>query len=591
MKKLSKIMSLVLTLVVVLSLALAACTKNNANSWKSDETNHWHEDEEGNKTDEAAHVYDSDTDAECNVCGYKRTVEDNGDNKEKTVIKNVLMWVSETTGVKELTLEQVKAFNSTNDTYTIDIDTLTIEGVSEANSASTMITDVETGADIFCFAQDQTSRLVQAGALNTLGKKATEFVETNNDSGAVKAATSGENVVAYPLTSDNGYFLIYDKRVITDESHLDSLENLIADCQAAGKTFSMEIDTSAWYIASFFFAVGCTSEWTYSSDGKTIESVADDWNSDKGVIAMKAIQKLEKLSVDEYVSSSAANQFSAATACGCLVSGTWAVDAVVEAIGEENVGYADLPSFTVDGETYHMGSYSGCKLMGVKPQSDPTRSAALHQLVQYLTSEECQLQRFEQFSWGPSNLNAQKSDAVKANAALSALAAQNEYATPQGQIPDEWWNIANVLGTNAKEAALNDETALKAALEAYDTAIQAVAEKVDVKTDEELEAWSVIGNIGGSNWDTDLEMVESPDNTWTTKEAYELTADSVFKLRQGGAWSVQIGANDAFCDGGSGNITLETLDATAGRYYIKVVLTVDDSGTITGGTVSLVAAE
>ena len=50
-------------------------------TWSHDETNHWHQctdancpDKPGSIKDTAAHVYDDDADAICNVCGYERTI-------------------------------------------------------------------------------------------------------------------------------------------------------------------------------------------------------------------------------------------------------------------------------------------------------------------------------------------------------------------------------------------------------------------------------------------------------------------------------------------------------------------------------------
>lgn len=492
---------------------------------------------------------------------------------------DITVWVSEVDGVAKQFEDQIQRFNETNE-YGF-IFNANIEGVTEAESATKMITDVATGADLYAFAQDQTTRLVQAGALAQLGVQATAEVQSSHDAGAVKAATVGGNVVAYPLTSDNGYFMLYDKSVITDESHLTDLATLVADCEAAGRNFSMEIDTSAWYLASFFFATGCTSEWTYDDNGLPL-SVADDFNSPKGLVAAKAIQILTNSK--NHVSSSKAADFDATVPSAIVVTGTWDVGTAASILGD-NLGMAELPSFTVDGQTYHMGSFSGNKLLGVKPTDDANKAAGLSLLARYLTNAECQLERFESFNWGPSNLAAQSNDAVKADAALSALAAQNAYATPQGNIDGHWWDIGSQLGADIKAAT--DEAGLQAALDAYKAALQGV-----IDLDESaLKAWSVIGAIGDSGWNLDLEMVEDPENTWISKDAYDITADTAFKLRQGGGWDVQIGANDAFCDGGSGNITLETLGAEAGRYYIKLVLTVDGNGNITGGTVSLVPAE
>ena len=169
---------------------------------------------------------------------------------------DLTIWVSESDGVKELTQKQIEAFMKANPGIKINA---TIEGVTEADSATLMITDVESGADIYCFAQDQLARLVMANALNALGEKASATVKELNDEISVGAATVNGQLYCYPMTSDNGYYMYYDKSVVKEE-HLDSLEDIIADCEAANKLFSMELETSAWYNASFFFATGCKSE-------------------------------------------------------------------------------------------------------------------------------------------------------------------------------------------------------------------------------------------------------------------------------------------------------------------------------------------
>ena len=367
---------------------------------------------------------------------------------------DITVWVAE--NAVELTKKQIEDFNSTN-TDGIKFNA-TVEAVSEADAATQMITDVEAGGDIYCFAQDQFARLVQAGALAKLGTKASETVTAANDPGVVAAATSGDTLYAYPLTSDNGYFMYYDKSVIPEED-VDSLEKLIADCEGAKKYFAFEQQTSAWYLASFFFATGCKSEWKTDDKGNFI-SVDDTFNSPAGLIAVKGMKKL----VDSpyHLSAGGADQFNQGAAI--LVSGTWDFEAVKGILGD-NMGVTDLPSFEVDGQEYHLGSFNGCKLMGVKPQVDAVKAAALHKLAQYLTGEQAQMERFEALSWGPSNLADQASEAVQANPGLAALLAQGPYSVPQGQIHGSWWDVAKVIGEDVKAAT--DEAGLQQALDNY----------------------------------------------------------------------------------------------------------------------------
>jgi len=459
---------------------------------------------------------------------------------------DITVWVAEK--AVDLTKTQIDNFNATNsDGIKFNA---TIEPVSESDSATQMITDVEAGGDIFCFAQDQFARLVQAGALAKLGVKAGETVVAANDAGTVAAATSGDTLYAYPLTSDNGYFMYYDKSVIPDED-VDSLEKLIADCEAAKKYFAFEMQSSAWYNASFFFATGCKSEWVTDDAGKFI-SVTDTFDSPEGLIAVKGMKKL--VGSDFHLSSSQGSEFSSNAAI--VVTGTWAYEEIKGILGD-NMGVTDLPSFEVDGKEYHLGSFNGCKLMGVKPQTDKVKGAALHKLAQYLTGYDCQMERFNTLAWGPSNVEAQANEAVQANPGLAALIKQAPYSVPQGQIHGSWWDIAKVISDDVKNAA--DDAGLQAALDNYAAKIGALFNM----SDEEKNSWSVIGSINGDGWSVDLPMSKGDDGLWKTDEAYAMEAGVEFKVRQGKSWDNAFPAeNFKVEEAGTYYVTLNEADGT-----------------------------
>ena len=474
---------------------------------------------------------------------------------------DITMWVSEKTdendpekSVVNQMYAQIEDFMAENPGIVINA---TISGVTEADAGSKVVADVATAPDIYCFAQDQLARLVQASALAAPGGDIAKLIKENNDANSVYAASVAGQLYAYPMTSDNGYYMYYDKSVVTDPS---SLEKIIADCEAAyaagnESTVIRYALENAWYTASFFFATGCHSNWTMDEAGN-FTSVDDDFNSANGLIAMKGMQKLAQS--NRYDSN--ADIF---TNAAVVVTGIWNANSAEAHFGE-NLGVAKLPSFTVDGESYQLGSYSGHKLMGVKPQEDPVKGAVLQLLAQYLTNEKCQLERADMWQWGPSNLAAQQDEAVKANPSLIALADQNQYATMQGNIHGSWWDIAKVLGADAK-AATSDEQ-LQASLDAYTDAIGALFEM----TEEEKRAWSVIGTIGGTDWDTDFSMTEGPDGTWTSV-VINATEGEEYKVRQGKSWDNNYGQNGA---PNGANIKVEV----SGSY--RVVLTLGDTVTI-----------
>ncbi len=377
----------------------------------------------------------------------------------------IKMFVSELTGVDKQFEEQIKAFEAKYPGIYINA---TIQGLTEADAGSMVIQDVVSAPDIYCFAQDQLARLVQANALAKPIPQVKDEVKNSHDAGSVSAASIEGEMYAYPLTADNGYYMYYDTSIITDP---ENLEQIIADVEAYNAAHKDENDkkyirfalNNAWYTASFFFATGCTSEWIVDGNGQ-FTGVNDNWNSDAGLVAMKGMQKLAQ-------SDCYRPEIDTFSDAAVVITGTWATNAAKDHFGE-NLGATDLPSFTVDGESYHLGSYTGYKFMGVKPQTDSKRAAVLSLLAAYLTSEECQMQRFEKFGWGPSNTNAQAKDEVKNDESLLALALQGEYGIPQSQIDGDWWNVAKVLGDNAKDYSTDED--LRACLEAYEYALQAL---------------------------------------------------------------------------------------------------------------------
>ncbi|MCC8046368.1 MAG: extracellular solute-binding protein [Clostridiales bacterium] len=353
----------------------------------------------------------------------------------------ITIWVAD--NMVDLTIEYATAYLEENyPDYTIDV-----QAVGEGDAASNMITDVEGGADIYTFAQDQKARLVSAGALSELSDYYAEWVAENNDAGSVAAVQNGESTYAFPITSDNGYFLYYDSSVISDPT---SVEAILADCEAAGKGFYFSID-NGWYNVATFFGAGCTL--TYEADESgTYTSINIDYASDTGVIGMKGLIQIASSSAFY-----AGNSIGDATNVAAIVDGTWDSSAAQEVFGD-NYACTKLPTFTVDDTTYQMYSFGGYKMLGVKPQTDENKALACFDLAQYLSDAEVQLARFEAEGWGPSNLTAQADESVQANEALTALAEQSEFAIPQGDYPDDYWTVSEALGKDIVAGTYNDYT-------------------------------------------------------------------------------------------------------------------------------------
>jgi len=306
---------------------------------------------------------------------------------------------------------------------------------SESTAKDTILADIEAAADVFAFADDQINELVAARALQPVSAYYTYDVVNENVAGAVDAATVDGQLYAYPMTADNGYFMFYDSSVFTAED-MQSLDRMVEVAQESGTKIAMEM-SGGWYIYSFFAGAGL--ELSLNDDGVTNTCT---WNEAGGTDVAQAILDLVNTGVfvnmtdDEQATAIANGEISA------CVNGTWRAETAAEAWGE-NYAACKLPTFTCGGQQVQMSSFSGCKLIGVNAYSDQIGWSML--LAEYLTNEQAQIGRFEARGLGPSNIAASTSDAVQANPAIAALAAQADYATPQ-RVGGNYWAPSQTLG-------------------------------------------------------------------------------------------------------------------------------------------------
>lgn len=340
------------------------------------------------------------------------------------------VWASEED--QALTTELLEKFKETYPDVTFDIQ---LGSESESTAKDTILADVEASADVFAFADDQINEMVAAGALQEVSATYTYDVANANAAGSVEAATVDGKLYAYPMTADNGYFMFYDSSVFTEED-TQSLEKMIEVAQAAGKKIAMDV-SNGWYIYAFFEGAGL--ELSLNDDGVTNTCT---WNGAGGTDVAQSI--LDLFSSGVLVDMDDENQATAiaeGTVVAC-VNGTWRAETAQEAWGE-NYAATKLPTFNVAGEPKQMSSYSGYKLIGVSPYSKNVGWSML--LAEFLTNEDSQTARFEARGLGPANIAVAESDAVKSNPAISALAAQAAFATPQ-RVGGNFWSPAETLG-------------------------------------------------------------------------------------------------------------------------------------------------
>ena len=308
-------------------------------------------------------------------------------------------------------------------------------------------------------------KLVDAGVIAPVAFY--EQVTAMNDAETIAAGTlknqdGVDTLYAYPETNDNGYYLVYDNTVVSDEQ-AKTLEGVLEACKTAGKKFIMDVG-SGFYGCTFAFTAGALIDGFEEEDGMTQKFV--EFDEDEAVKTLMAFAKLIKDYKGTFTALDVANinsGFSSGT-CGAGVDGSWNTATNEEALGDK-FGAAKLPTINVDGKDKQLISMFGYKYLGVNGSSQFPRTAQI--LAYYLHGEECQLQRVEKLGWGPSNITVQQNKLVTDSKVLQAIAEQAENAVVQVNIASTFWSPMGNLGSKLVADAWNpdDEAATRKLLQ------------------------------------------------------------------------------------------------------------------------------
>jgi len=262
-----------------------------------------------------------------------------------------------------------------------------------------------------------------------------------NLSSAVESATVNNQLYAYPLTADNGYFLYYNKHYITEEQ-VKTLDGILEAAAANGKRFTMDW-SSAWYVYSFYGNTGL--QVGLNDDGITNYCT---WNQAEGDIrGIDVAQAMLRIAGNPGFANRTDEEFLDGIRNGSVIagiSGVWNSVAVKEAWGE-NAAAVKLPTYTCNGKQIQMASFSGCKLIGVNAYSEHPKWAA--RLAEWITNEENQQLRFEKRGQGPSNVTVAESKEIQQSPAIAALIEQSEYSQLQ-RIGGNFWDPVTKFAEN-----------------------------------------------------------------------------------------------------------------------------------------------
>ena len=275
---------------------------------------------------------------------------------------------------------------------------------SEGDVAKTIPQDPSNSGDVYFFANDQIQTLIDANAISKIGGETADYVKSTNSSAIVDSVSVDGNIYGVPFTT-NTWFMYYDKSKFT-EADVKNLDTMLAKKKVA---FPL---TTAWYVASFYLANGCTM-----FDGGKNNAAGINFAGDKGVAVTKYLVNLAKNT--NFVNDADGVGIAGLRdgSIGAIFSGSWDYKSVKGILGD-NFAAKELPTVTIDGKQQQLKSFAGSKAIGVNPNCKNPQIAVA--LAKYLGSQDAQSEHYKLRSVIPCNTELLNTAEIKADVLVSA---------------------------------------------------------------------------------------------------------------------------------------------------------------------------
>ena len=321
--------------------------------------------------------------------------------------------------------------------------TFTYEECAEPDAYTTVSKDTAMAADVFYFANDQLSNLVEGGYIMELSSVIQERVEANLDSAAVESCKVDGKLYSIPFTA-NVWYLFYNTSMFTEEEVKDLDVMMAKEIPGCDYNFSIPLN-NGWYINGFFLGGGCT---LFGPNGD--DPTACDWASDRGVAIVNYLNKLQATN-RLYKDNGQADTIGllASGKCASFCTGSWKALDIKEALGD-NYGAVKLPKFTYEynGEkvTKDITPFGDYKSIGVKRDTKYPAEAAL--LAEFLTGDYAQEVRLKARSISPTYKTIMDMADKYGDPAVTAGVAQTSTVIARPTIPQlaNYWAPAATIG-------------------------------------------------------------------------------------------------------------------------------------------------
>ena len=328
----------------------------------------------------------------------------------------------------------------------------TVVTQGEDTAKDEILKDVAAAGDVFFFANDQLTGLVQAGAIARLGGSTEEMVKSTMAEAVVSTVTVDDAIYAIPFTH-NTFFMYYDKSLLTADD-VKSVEGIMAK-ETAEDVYNFCFDSAGgWKLGSWYYGAGLT----IYGESQVDFAAGANWNNATGVAVTNYLIDLIGNPKTAYADDVSLTELAADHRIGAWFDGSWNFETYKTALGDD-LGLAVIPTFNPDGTDYQLKGFYGSKAIGVNAQAKfPAVAVAF---AAYLGGEEMQLQRFEETAQVPTNLTVGDSAAVQADEVAAVIVNEANMASVMQPTAAEfgarYWANAGAIATEIKSKDLNKD--------------------------------------------------------------------------------------------------------------------------------------
>lgn len=317
----------------------------------------------------------------------------------------------------------------------------------EDKAGDTVTQDVSAAADVFMYANDQVTKLLDANALAEIGGSNLEYLKENTSDLLLSTVTVGDSVYGVPFTA-NTWYMFYNKDIF-DEEDIKNLDKML---EKGVVSFPL---STAWYNGSFYLGNGCNF---FGPDG-TDNDAGFDLDGEKASDVTNYLVDLvaNKNFVNDADSAGKTGLINGTV--GAMFSGSWDYEDLKKELGDK-LGVAACPTYTLNGEEKQILSFAGSKAIGVNTNTKYPQVAVA--LAMYLGGEEGQKTHYEARNIIPCNTTLLKDATISADectVAQNATTDGKSIIQPTVSNMSKWWTASANFGTLLVSGSITHDNA------------------------------------------------------------------------------------------------------------------------------------